>query len=102
MQETEAYVIPQQPGNSSDLGASVNVGVEHAISSVNSICRGIQDQIKKVDHRMLVMEKKQDVHADALKDIKDVLNKIKKDLFSIKLSFRSMHQLLVFTSHICL
>ena len=69
-------VIPQQPGNSSDLGASVDV--EHAISSVNSICRGIQDHIKKVDHRMLVMEKKQDMLADALKDIKDLLNKIKR------------------------
>ena len=77
-------VILQQPGNSSDLGASVNVDVEHAISSMNSICRGIQNQIKKVDHRMLVMEKKQDMLADALKDIKDLLNKIKKDSFSIK------------------
>ena len=77
-------VIPQQPGNSSDLGASVNVDIEHAISSVKSICRGIQDQIKKVDHRMLVMEKKQDMLTDALKAIKDLLNKIKKDSSSIK------------------
>ena len=80
MQETEAAARK----NSSDLGASVNVDVEHAICSVNSICRGIQDQIKKVDHRMLVIEKKQDMLADALNDIKDLLNKIKKDSFSIK------------------
>ena len=38
-------VIPRQPGNSSDLGASVNVDVEHVISSVNCICGGKHEVI---------------------------------------------------------
>ena len=47
-------------------------------------CRGIQEHVKRVEQRVVAMEKKQDKMSDTLKDILDLLKKLRKESFSIK------------------
>ena len=55
-----------------------------AVSSILRMSRGFQDQMNRIDQRLLGLEKKQDKLSDTLKEINDLVKKIKKDSFCIK------------------
>ena len=58
--------------------------IRAAVSSILRMSRGFQDQMNKIDQRLLGLEKKQDKLSDTLKEINDLVKKIKKDSFCIK------------------
>ena len=49
-----------------------------------AFCRGIQEQIRRMEQRLVTGEKKQDKVSDTLKEIVELLKRLKKDSFSIK------------------
>lgn len=57
-----------------------------AVSSVMNMCRVLQDQMKRIEQRLVVVEKKEDKLFDTLKEIGNLMEKLKKDFFSIKCS----------------
>ena len=78
---SNSTVIIQQLGEPSEVDSGETGS---AIGSVRVYCRGIQEHVKRVEQRVVAMEKKQDKMSDTLKDILDLLKKLRKESFSIK------------------
>lgn len=55
-----------------------------ASGSFYVLCRSMQEQMKRVEQRLVMVEKKQDKLSDTLKDILGLVKQFKKESFSIK------------------
>ena len=68
--------------NAADVDGSDDI--RSTVNSILSMCKGHRDQMNRIEQRILGLEKKQDKLSDTLKEITDLIKKLKKDSFSIK------------------
>ena len=75
---SNSTVIIQQLGDSCELEGGELSG------AIGGYVRGLVDQQKRVELRLAAMKKKQDKTSEMIKDVLDLLKKLRKESFSIK------------------
>ena len=79
---SNSTVIIQQLGEPSEVDSGETGS---AIGSVRVYCRGIQEHVKRVEQRVVAMEKKQDKMSDTLKDFEEESFSIKGSSYDVTL-----------------
>lgn len=75
---SNSTVIIQQLGESNELEGAESSG------AIGGYVRGFVDQHKRVEQRLAAIERKQDKMSEMMKDVFDLLKKLRKESFSIK------------------